>query len=101
MPDYRSLVALALLLLTSACSAGTTPPQTAAAPPPPPVATDPQTTQPAKPPQTPQAPPVVLARVGEETITVEEFRIEMGRRGGRTPGQFSTVEQRQALLDEL
>jgi peptidyl-prolyl cis-trans isomerase C len=104
MSTCRSFAAVALLLLTSACSAGTTAPQTSdtkatpAATAPAAVAATPKAAQPAKP-QGP--PPVVLARVGEETITVEEFRVEMGRRGGRTPGQFSTVEQRQALLDEM
>lgn len=45
--------------------------------------------------------PTVLARAGEVTIDVEEFRAEMARRGGHVPGAYATVEQRRALLDEM
>lgn len=89
--------ALAVLLLATACAAATPAPQTAAA-----TAATPAPAGGAPAAQPPSGPPpVVLARVGDETITVEEFRAEMARRGGRVPGQFSTVEQRQALLDEM
>jgi len=43
----------------------------------------------------------VLATVGKEKISVGSFRHEMALRGGRVPGQFSTLEQRRALLDEM
>ena len=95
MPKLRRSLAPALLLLTTACAAGTAPPSTPATAPP--AAAPPA--QPAA--AAPQVPEVVLARVGDEAITVEEFRGEMARRGGRNPGQFSTAEQRQALLDEM
>lgn len=45
--------------------------------------------------------PTVLARAGDVTIDVEEFRAEMARRGGHVPGAYATVEQRRALLDEM
>ncbi len=44
---------------------------------------------------------VVLAKVGDETITVGRFRHEMELRGAAVPGAFSTLEQRRALLDEM
>lgn len=101
MPALRRSLGFAALLLTTACSAGTPAPQTAApTAPTAPAAPAPAAGAPSAP--APQgAPPVVLARVGDETISVDEFRAEMAHRGGRTPGQFSTVEQRQALLDEM
>jgi len=43
----------------------------------------------------------VLARAGEITIGVEEFRAEMARRGGHVPGAYATLEQKRALLDEM
>ncbi len=43
----------------------------------------------------------VLAAVGDEEITVGEFRREMTVRGGGLPGQFATAEQRLALLDHM
>ena len=43
----------------------------------------------------------VLALVGETSITKSAFRQEMIRRGGALPGQYSTVEQRRALLNEM
>jgi parvulin-like peptidyl-prolyl isomerase len=43
----------------------------------------------------------VLALVGETSITATAFRQEMIRRGGSLPGQYATVEQRRALLDEM
>lgn len=43
----------------------------------------------------------VLAAVGNEEITVGQFRREMAVRGGGLPGQFATAEQRRALLDEM
>ena len=90
--------ALAVLLLASACVTGTPAPKTAASPPPAaPAGPPPAPATPAA----PQTPAVVLARVGDDTITVEQFRLQMAQRGGRIPGQFSTVEQRQALLDEM
>jgi parvulin-like peptidyl-prolyl isomerase len=46
-----------------------------------------------------QDPATILARVGDEQITVAEFREEMRIRGGGIPGQYRSVEQRQALLD--
>lgn len=49
----------------------------------------------------PSPPSEILARVGGETITVDDFRREMERRGGRLPGQFATLEQRRALLTEM
>lgn len=49
----------------------------------------------------PPPPGELLATVGGRHITTEEFQREMARRGGREPGQFSSVEQRQALLDEM
>ena len=107
MPILRRALGLALMLLATACATGATPaPQDAAAPPAAaatlePAPQSPQSAQSPQSPQAPQPPQVVLARVGGEPITVEEFRDEMARRGGRIPGQFSTVEQRQALLDEM
>ncbi|MEO7794255.1 MAG: peptidylprolyl isomerase [Thermoanaerobaculia bacterium] len=98
MTIFHRGLASTLLLLVAACGAGTPPPETAASAPAPPPVAPPTPSAPAKP---PKPPAVVLARVGEEAITVEEFRAEMARRGGRLPGQFSTVEQRQALLDEV
>jgi parvulin-like peptidyl-prolyl isomerase len=97
MPTLHRSLGLALLLLTAACAAGPTPPPaTAPAPQPAPAKPAPAT------PSTPAAAPqVVLATVGDQAITVEEFREEMARRGGRIPGQFATVAQRQALLDEM
>ncbi len=81
---------LALILALTGCT-------TAASPPP--------ATAPAVPVAAPATPPVasaeVLARVGSEAITVDEFRREMERRGGRIPGQYASVEQRRALLDEM
>lgn len=90
-----------VLLLTTACVAGTPPAETPATVPPaasPAVSLPERSSQPSQPSQVPE---VVLARVGDDSISVEEFRREMARRGGRVPGQFSTVEQRQALLDEM
>ena len=104
MPILRRALGLALMLLATACATGATPaPQDAAAPPAAAATLEPAPPSPqsAQSPQSPRAPQVVLARVGGEPITVEEFRDEMARRGGRIPGQFSTVEQRQALLDEM
>ncbi len=49
----------------------------------------------------PPAPGDWLARVNGEYLTTEEFIDEMRRRGGTRPGQYQTVEQRQALLDDL
>ena len=98
MPMRLPVPALAVLLLASACVTGTTAPKTAASPPPAAPAVQPST--PAAP-AAAQPPAVVLARVGDDTITVEQFRLQMAQRGGRIPGQFSTVEQRQALLDEM
>ena len=43
----------------------------------------------------------ILALVGQTSITAAEFRQEMIRRGGALPGQYATVEQRRALLDEM
>ncbi len=43
----------------------------------------------------------VLATVGDEEITVGQFRREMAVRGGGLPAQFATAEQRRALLDEM
>ncbi len=92
MRPFRPGPPLALLLLATACATVKTPPPTTAVVAPV-LATE------AAPPATPA--PVVLARIGDQTITVEEFRTEMARRGGRLPGQFATVEQRRALLDEM
>ncbi len=77
---------LALILALAGCATSTSPPPATA-----PVA-------PATP---PVASPEVLARVGGEAITVDEFRREMERRGGRIPGQYASVEQRRVLLDEM
>lgn len=43
----------------------------------------------------------VIARFGDQWITIEEFREEMGRRGGHQPGQFHSLEQKRALLDAM
>jgi hypothetical protein len=43
----------------------------------------------------------VLALVGETSITAASFRQEMIRRGGTLPGQYATIEQRRALLNEM
>ena len=43
----------------------------------------------------------VLAVIAGQDITVGQFRREMAVRGGGLPGQFVTVEQRRALLDEM
>lgn len=43
----------------------------------------------------------ILATVGEEKITVGEFRQLMATSSAGLPGQFITVEQRRALLDEV
>lgn len=66
----------------------------------------PAATAPAAPPRASAATPVapagpVLARVGAESISAEDFRAEMERRGGKIPGRFATPEQRQALLDDM
>ncbi|MFN7941312.1 MAG: peptidylprolyl isomerase [Thermoanaerobaculia bacterium] len=93
-------LAVAAALLVAACSAGPAPRPPGAASPSPSAA--PATAAPAPgAPSVPAAPPVVLARLGEATITVEEFQREMGRRGGNVPGQYATPEQRRALLDEM
>lgn len=42
-----------------------------------------------------------LARVGEATITVQEFEAAMRRRGGEVAGAYATADQRRALLDEV
>ena len=82
-----SISTLALLATGCATNASVSAPLTPAAP----VAA--ATT--AAPPGTP------LAKVGDEIITVEEFRYAMGARGGRNAGQFASVEQRRALLNAL
>lgn len=43
----------------------------------------------------------IFATVGDQEITVAEFKNEMAVRGGGLPGQFAAVEQRQFLLDEI
>lgn len=43
----------------------------------------------------------ILALVGQTPITTSDFRQEMIRRGGALPGQYATIEQRRALLDEM
>ncbi len=43
----------------------------------------------------------VLASVGDDQITVSQFRREMDARSGGIPGQFATAEQRRALLDHM
>ena len=43
----------------------------------------------------------VLAVIGAETITVENFKSEMVRRGQNLPKSFSTFQQRNALLEEM
>lgn len=93
---HRSAVLAMLLMVASCATDSATAPKTAASvsPTPAPPASGAARTPPA-------APAVVLARVDDQEITVEEFRAEMARRGGRVPGQFATVEQRQALLDEM
>lgn len=42
-----------------------------------------------------------VAKVGDEYITTEQFQQEMALRGGKLPGQFQSIEQKKALLDEL
>lgn len=42
-----------------------------------------------------------VARAGGEYIEPAQFIEEMQRRGGDRPGQFHTIEQRRALLDDL
>ena len=49
----------------------------------------------------PQAPDGWIARIGDEYITAAMFVEEMQRRGGSQPGQFQSVDQRRALLDDL
>ncbi len=96
------LVALQVLLvlfvlLIAGCATDSAPAPTTAA-----AAAQVRTATPEAAPAAPATPPpVVLARVGDQPITVDEFRAEMARRGGRIQGQFSTVEQRRALLDEM
>lgn len=91
-----ALLALAALLSLAGCA--TTAPQAAA-----PATTATATAGSPSPanPATPAPPAEVLARIGGETITVDDFRREMERRGGRLPGQFATPEQRRALLSEM
>jgi len=92
MRPLRPHSTLALFLLATACATDNTPaPTTATATPQ--VGTE--TSLAATP------PPIVLARIADQVITVEAFRDEMARRGGRVPGQFATVEQRRVLLDEM
>ncbi|MBW2258133.1 MAG: peptidylprolyl isomerase, partial [Deltaproteobacteria bacterium] len=43
----------------------------------------------------------VVAVVAGEPITAEAFEREMALRGGNIPGQYATLEQRRALLDEM
>lgn len=47
------------------------------------------------------APGPWIARIGDEYVTEAMFIEEMQRRGGSQPGQFQTVDQRRALLDDL
>lgn len=42
-----------------------------------------------------------LARVADDYVSEAEFIDEMRRRGGDRPGQYQTLEQRRALLDDL
>lgn len=49
----------------------------------------------------PGAPPQWVAKVGGEYITPQMLRNEMERRGGHVPGQYQTLEQKRALLDEM
>ena len=42
-----------------------------------------------------------IARGGGEVVTQTQFEFEMRQRAGGRPGQFHTLEQKQALLDEL
>lgn len=48
-----------------------------------------------------EAPENWIARVGDRFITQSTFEDEMRRRSGGRPGQFQSLEQREALLDEL
>lgn len=48
-----------------------------------------------------EAPENWVARVGDRFITQATFEDEMQRRSGGRSGQFQSLEQRQALLDEL
>lgn len=43
----------------------------------------------------------VLARVGDQTITVDEFEEEMRRHSAGDPARFDTAEERRVLLDAL
>jgi len=43
----------------------------------------------------------VLASIGDDEITVGQFRREMAVRSGGIPGQFASAEQRRALLDHM
>lgn len=43
----------------------------------------------------------IVARVGDETITAAEFAEEMVRRGGGRRGQYTSSDQRRALLAEM
>ncbi len=48
------------------------------------------------------APPAQwVARLGDQYITQAMFEQEMLRRGGRQPGQFQDLAQKQALLDDM
>lgn len=42
-----------------------------------------------------------IARIGNQYVTEAMFIEEMQRRGGNQPGQFQSVDQRRALLDDL
>jgi peptidyl-prolyl cis-trans isomerase C len=89
-----STIAAALLAAGCATTAPPSPEPTSA--PPAPAA------RPATPAPTPTPSAELLATVGEERITVDDFQREMRHRGGgREPGRFGTVEQREALLDEM
>ena len=96
---YRGLTP-ALLLVAVACASQAPPPPTPSTPPTLPLVAPGAGTE-SRTPVSPPTPQIVLARVGDQTITVEEFRAAMAQRGGRIPGQFATVDQRQALLDEM
>ncbi|MEZ5312218.1 MAG: peptidyl-prolyl cis-trans isomerase [Thermoanaerobaculia bacterium] len=91
MKRISTALGCSIALLAAGCA--TSPPQNA---PVIPAAEPPAPTAASTPP-----PGIPLAKVGDELITVEEFGQAMAARGGRNAGQFSSVEQRRALLDEM
>jgi len=82
---------IVLVALGAGC-ASTSPAPPAGAPAPPAPVLAPVAQGPASP---------TVATIGDESITAAELRAEMESRGGSIPGQYQTLEQKRALLDDV